>query len=135
DALLARRRVKFKYSARAASTASARVVEPWALVSRRGGWYLVGRDTDRNDLRTFRLSRIQGSVTPSGQGRGADYEIPDGFDSETAFSTEAFGRGEGAFKDVRIAFDADVAFVIENEFEGAYPIKRRRDGGIVLHLP
>src|SRR5690606_38090487 len=46
DALLARRRVKFKYSARAASTASARVVEPWALVSRRGGWYLVGRDTD-----------------------------------------------------------------------------------------
>lgn len=135
DALLTRRRVKFKYSARAANRAAPRVVEPWALVSRRGGWYLVGRDTDRNDVRTFRLSRIQGQVTTTRQSAGPQYEIPDGFDSETAFSTEAFGRGEGAYKDVRIVFDADVAFVVENEFEGACPITRKRDGSVVLHLP
>ncbi|MGH3583151.1 MAG: WYL domain-containing protein, partial [Mycobacterium sp.] len=38
-----------------------RTVEPWGVVTHRGRWYLVGHDRDRDDIRTFRLSRI-GSV-------------------------------------------------------------------------
>lgn len=50
-----------------------RTVEPWGVVSWRGRWYLVGHDRDRDDVRCFRLSRIQppvrafgpaGAVTP-----------------------------------------------------------------------
>lgn len=37
-----------------------RTVEPWGVVTHRGRWYLVGHDRDRDDTRTFRLSRIGG---------------------------------------------------------------------------
>jgi proteasome accessory factor B len=36
------------------------------VVSARGRWYLVGYDRDRADVRSFRLSRIDGPVTPLG---------------------------------------------------------------------
>ncbi|MGV0850005.1 helix-turn-helix transcriptional regulator [Mycolicibacterium phlei] len=43
-----------------------RTVEPWGVLTHRGRWYLVGHDRDRNDVRTFRLSRIGAEVTPIG---------------------------------------------------------------------
>jgi proteasome accessory factor B len=43
-----------------------RTVEPWGVVSSRGRWYLVGHDRDRADVRSFRLSRVVGPVTPLG---------------------------------------------------------------------
>ncbi|MGV0837938.1 helix-turn-helix transcriptional regulator [Mycolicibacterium thermoresistibile] len=43
-----------------------RTVEPWGVVTDRGRWYLVGHDRDRDDTRTFRLSRIDSDVKPIG---------------------------------------------------------------------
>lgn len=43
-----------------------RTVEPWGVITNRGRWYLVGHDRDRDDTRTFRLSRIGAEVTPIG---------------------------------------------------------------------
>ena len=43
-----------------------RTVEPWGVVTDRGRWYLVGKDRDRDAVRTFRLSRIGATVTPIG---------------------------------------------------------------------
>jgi proteasome accessory factor B len=43
-----------------------RTVEPWGVVTHRGRWYLVGKDRDRDAVRTFRLSRIGAEVTPIG---------------------------------------------------------------------
>ncbi|MET4432230.1 YafY family protein [Mycolicibacterium sp. 624] len=42
-----------------------RTVEPWGVVTSRGRWYLVGHDRDRDDTRTFRVSRI-GEVSAIG---------------------------------------------------------------------
>ena len=43
-----------------------RTLEPWGVVTENGRWYLVGHDRDRDDTRTFRLSRIGAEVTPIG---------------------------------------------------------------------
>ena len=48
-----------------------RRVEPWALTSTGGHWYMVGRDIDRGAARAFRLSRVQGQVRA---GRPGGYE-------------------------------------------------------------
>jgi proteasome accessory factor B len=53
---------------------SVRTVEPWAVASRSGHWYLVGHDRDRQDSRVFRLSRVEGEVRLLGR-RGA-YTVP-----------------------------------------------------------
>jgi proteasome accessory factor B len=55
-----------------------RTVEPWGVVSSRGRWYLVGFDRDRADVRSFRLSRIGGPVTPVGPPGAVD--VPPGVD-------------------------------------------------------
>ncbi|MYW72402.1 helix-turn-helix transcriptional regulator, partial [Pseudonocardia sp. SID8383] len=55
-----------------------RTVEPWGVVSFRGRWYLVGHDRDRDDVRCFRLSRVEGPVRAVGA-EGA-VTVPDGVD-------------------------------------------------------
>jgi predicted DNA-binding transcriptional regulator YafY len=39
-----------------------RTVEPWGLSSKRGHWYVVGWDRDRDAIRAFRADRIEGDV-------------------------------------------------------------------------
>ncbi len=46
--------------------ATIRHVEPWRMVLRRGHWYLLGFDRDRDDARVFRLSRISSPVVDDG---------------------------------------------------------------------
>jgi proteasome accessory factor B len=58
--------VKFQHRSSRAEPLRTRTVEPWGVVTDRGRWYLVGRDRDRDAVRTFRLSRIGAEVTPIG---------------------------------------------------------------------
>ena len=58
-----------------------RVLEPYAVASRYGHWYLFGMDLDRKDLRSFRLDRIQGALSTTG--RAGNYEIPQSFSVES----------------------------------------------------
>ena len=53
-----------------------RTVDPHALVHRRGRWYLVGRDHERDDRRAFRLDRIEGSVKTVGVQHAFDTPPP-----------------------------------------------------------
>lgn len=53
-----------------------RTVEPWALASRRGRWYVVGFDRDRQALRTFRADRIDDDVRLGPPGA---FAVPDDF--------------------------------------------------------
>ncbi len=66
--------VVFTYTS-AASGRAERTVEPWRLVVRGGRLYVIGRDRDRGEARTYRLSRIEGAIRPIGE-RGA-FEPPD----------------------------------------------------------
>ncbi len=66
DAAAAHQAVTFTYRAASTGEVRDRVVEPWRLIADRGGWYLVGRDRDRDAPRVFRLSRIVGSARPVG---------------------------------------------------------------------
>lgn len=66
EAIEERRVVGFDYAARTSGRAH-RTVEPWRLVARRHGWYLLGWDRNRQAPRAFRLSRIEGQVDASGE--------------------------------------------------------------------
>ena len=59
SAVKARRVLRFTYRA-SGRAAEAREVQPWGMVWWHGRWYLVGHDAARDDVRVFRLSRIEG---------------------------------------------------------------------------
>lgn len=62
QAVRERRTVTFAYRGAADDIATRRRVDPWGVISREGRWYVVGHDHDRQAARSFRLSRIDGSV-------------------------------------------------------------------------
>jgi predicted DNA-binding transcriptional regulator YafY len=61
-----RERLAFSYRRGPAAEITARLVEPHQLVQAGNRWYLVARDTERDDWRTFRVDRI---AAPRGTGQ------------------------------------------------------------------
>ena len=67
DAARHARGVRFDYLKSGSGTPERRSVEPWGVLSWRRRWYVVGYDRDRADVRSFRLSRVQGEVRAAGK--------------------------------------------------------------------
>jgi len=72
------RAVQFAHRASRSAPVRTRTVEPWGVLTAKGRWYLVGHDRERDDTRVFRLSRIDGEVTPIGPAGAVT--VPDGVD-------------------------------------------------------
>jgi proteasome accessory factor B len=87
DAVTRRKRIVFTYRPPGRSP-SERQVNPYALVHRRGTWYVAGHDSRRDALRSFRLSRIESGVRlAKPTGRGPEFEVPDWFDAGEVLPT------------------------------------------------
>ena len=61
-----------------------RGVVPIALSTRKGYWYLSGVDQEIQEIRTFRIDRIQGEIAASAG--PSDFESPVGFDAGKTLS-------------------------------------------------
>ena len=80
SAVSKQRTIVFPYWAISSDEQSTRTMDPYSLFLREGQWYLVGRDHDREAIRTFRLSRIRGDVRFATR-RERDFRIPAEFDA------------------------------------------------------
>jgi proteasome accessory factor B len=58
--------VRFQYLKSGAQEPEVRTLEPWGVLSWRRRWYVAGFDRDRDEPRSFRLSRVVGSVDAIG---------------------------------------------------------------------
>lgn len=99
DAVQARQAVSFTYRAANTGEVRERTVEPWRLLARRGGWFLVGHDRERGAARSYRLSRIEGRVRPTGPA-GA-FDEPDAVTLEAAMRSWRAGEQHVAVLAVR----------------------------------
>ncbi len=93
DAVLRRVPVRFAYRRPEVEHASLRRVQPWTLASWHGRWYLNGHDLDRDAPRVFRLSRIEGPVTPDG--RPGSYSVPETHRAHEMIQGSAAGSAHG----------------------------------------
>jgi proteasome accessory factor C len=80
-AISKQRTVKFDYWSISRDVESERTLNPFALLPDNGVWYVVGHDLDRDELRTFRVSRIRGEIRFATR-RERDFRIPADFDIE-----------------------------------------------------
>ncbi len=93
EALLARKRVRFRYHGIYRGEDTDREVAPYGLLFQRGHWYLVGHDTTRDGLRVFRAGRME-DVTPNAASPNTpDYEIPAGFTVDDFRGRQAWELG------------------------------------------
>ncbi|MGG5172531.1 helix-turn-helix transcriptional regulator [Pseudarthrobacter sp. J1738] len=73
--------ITFAYRSRGSEDVKQRMVEPWGLGNRFGQWYLVGRDVQVGEQRTFRLSRMASAVTSK---PNVNFLPPENFDVTVA---------------------------------------------------
>lgn len=112
-AQVSRTTVQFRYRPLGRDAAT-RTVDPYAIVNRRGRWYLVGFDHDRDDRRAYRLDRVEGVVRPSGD-PGAFAAPPSDIGVEDVVPTPPSGA-------------PDAAQVLATD-EVAWQVARRARGG------
>src|SRR6476660_3676615 len=68
-----------------------RTVEPWGLSSKRGHWYVVGFDRDRDAVRAFRADRIDGDVEV---GEPGAFDVRDDFRADDHIEDRGWMLGD-----------------------------------------
>ena len=109
-----------------------RHVEPWGLTSKRGWWYVVGFDREREQMRVFRADRIEGAVE---LGDDDAFEVPADFRPEAELAEEPWQLGGGAPVAVRVRVDAGRATDLAARAHRAADVAWEPDGGAVVTLP
>lgn len=96
---------------------SERTLQPYGIVAHSGRWYVTGADSDRGEVRTFRLDRIERAAVREGS-----FDVPEDFDpagrvltglAEVPWRHEVSFRLQGASEEVRKRFPAGTATVEE----------------------
>jgi proteasome accessory factor B len=124
DAVVARAPIRFRYRPLHGEVAI-RSVDPYAVVQRRGAWYLVGRDHDRDALRAFRFDRFEGVAAVTGSAGG--FEPPSDLDLAAVVAGPDAGEVEA-----ELAVDAAARWAVEAR--GATPTEATVGGRTVLQL-
>lgn len=67
EAATAAQRIQFSYRTQSTNEYVERTIEPWSVLARGSGWYVVGLDVAKQERRLFKLSRISGKVKKLGK--------------------------------------------------------------------
>lgn len=130
SALLDRKPVEFGYRAAGAAAASTRRLQPYGLVHRRGHWYVVGRDPDRDGVRSFKLARVSSPVKRS----DGSYTIPPAFDAAEHVGGDAWAIGPEPSDVTVVRFDASMRWWAEQNMSGL-PASDGPSGSLDLEVP
>ncbi len=124
DALADRKLVNFTYHGIYRGTPTERRVRPYGLLFQHGHWYLVGHDETREDLRLFRLDRMEDLVANPSYPRTPDFEIPADFSLDAFRERRAWELGCGD--------DDQIVARVRFEFPRSLWAERRGYGKFVL---
>jgi proteasome accessory factor B len=129
DAVSRRRQVTFRYRP-VTGQEGRRHVDAWALLFRSGAWYLVGRDRDRGEPRSFRLSRIASDLRDAGGGDPP----PEGFRAAEHLTAGPWGLGEPQ-AEARVVFSPKVSWWATAGLPNARTLRTRSDGWTEAEVP
>ncbi|MDE3026035.1 MAG: WYL domain-containing protein, partial [Acidobacteriota bacterium] len=113
-AISKQRTVKFEYWSISRDEVSERSLNPFALLPDNGVWYVVGHDLDREQIRTFRVSRIRGEIKFATR-RERDFRAPKDFDIERFRGRPPWKIGDPV-GEARIEVRGDTAWWVQRAY-------------------
>jgi proteasome accessory factor B len=125
-----RKTIRFSYQRAGEDTSRERTVEPYSLVHRKGHWYVIGRDVGRDAVRAFKVSRVAGPLTMTGE----NYRVPETFDAAAHLGGEAWEVGPDDPETATVRFSPNMRWWAEQNLGDV----ARRDvsgGGLDVDLP
>jgi proteasome accessory factor B len=128
DAVAKRCEVTFGYHG------TGRTLRPYGLLGREGNWYVVGLDVERDEQRTYRVDRIEGSVALGSTG---SFERPIDFDVRAAFPADAKLIGGDPVENRRavVRVSPERAASVVGELGPDAVVDRRPDGSVDVSVP
>jgi proteasome accessory factor B len=127
DALVARKRVRFRYRGMARGQETRRDVGGYGLLFQNGHWYLIGHDALRSGVRVFRVGRMDDVVANTRSPNTPDYEVPGDFRLDDHLRREPWQLGDHDDQPLR----ADVLF----RFPSSLWAERNGHGTLVERRP
>jgi predicted DNA-binding transcriptional regulator YafY len=125
EAIAARASIAFRYHD------APRTLQPYALLLREGFWYVIGHDLGHDEVRTYRVDRIEGSIE---QGEGAEFERPADFDPRAVFPADPKELG-GDDRSATVRIDSARAMFAIREVGEDSIVRRLPDGGVEIEVP
>jgi proteasome accessory factor BC len=113
-AISKQRTVKFSYWSISRDEVEERTVNPYALFQDNGAWYVVAQDLVREDIRTFRVSRIRGDIRFATR-RERDFRPPPEFDIDPFRDRPPWQIGD-IVGEARIEVAGDTAWWVERTY-------------------
>jgi proteasome accessory factor B len=107
-----------------------RTFDPYSVMLREGRWYAVGHDHEYDELRTYRVDRIESVIDP---GPAGGFERPAGFDPRVVFPEDPKELGDEPLWAV-VRIDRQRAPLVEPQFDPS-AVHRRHDGSIDVDVP
>ena len=126
EATASRAEVSFDYRG------TTRALHPYSLLLRERYWYVIGHDLGHGEVRTYRVDRIEGSVTV---GATHAFERPAGFDPRATFPLDPKLIGDEPTARAEVLVDAPRAEMVVRELGDDAVLSLRPDGSVVVEVP
>ncbi|MGH7507318.1 MAG: helix-turn-helix transcriptional regulator, partial [Longimicrobiales bacterium] len=132
DALLLRKRVRFRYHGLYRGVTTDRDVAPYGLLFQQGQWYIVGHDSLRDDLRVFRVGRMDDVERNTRLPNTPDYAVPADFRLSDHVGKRPWELGEAGDDTLqaRVLFRFPLGIWAERNGYGSL-VEQRDDGSAV----
>ena len=108
-----------------------RRLQPYALLLRERYWYVIGHDIDRDEVRTYRVDRLESELEVGAPGA---FERPAGFDPRTTFPADPKLLGDEPRARAHVLVDQPRAEAIERELGASAVLERKDDGSVVVDV-
>ncbi len=109
-----------------------RELEPWGLTSKFGNWYVVGLERGVEDMRVFRVDRIDDGEITTGP-RDA-FSVPRDFRAETYLEDRPWDYGGGRATPITIQVDAGYEVAFLQAVGPNATAHHQRDGSVLVRL-
>lgn len=130
SAISRRKTIRFRYYSIGRDDLGDREVDPYSLLYMAGNWYLVGYAHDREDLRCFRLSRIQGRITFKTR---AEHDFPPPSEVDLSrYRDRAPWQLADPMATAVIELSPTIAWWVDQMFGGQGEYEERPDGSAVF---
>jgi proteasome accessory factor B len=126
QAVTSRKRTTFEYQ-NAKGEDKHHEVEPYGVFMHNGGWYLVGRDVERDETRVYALARAGELAMNASRPKSPDFEPPADFDV-SRFIGLPFQYGDAEPFEAQVRFDPAHAWRAEGLSAGSGRIEREANG-------
>lgn len=127
EAAASRKLVRFGYTNSVGASAP-HEVEPFGVFLHNGRWYLVGRDTDKDEVRTYAVSRMEHVDVNARSPKSPDFERTAGFDIASYIRLPfQYGPVEAEFE-AELHFSPDAAWRVPILTAGRGRVTEALDG-------